>query len=310
MSLDNLAVAWISLIPAFFLVRSVVESSSRTIRLIRRLRTAAAAATFFGLTLLYGMRDFGDLLTASAWRGVWGGAASAGFLIVINLLLIVRGTPVRNRAWAWQLFWFGPRISRSAVPSGGTQPRRSVGPGGCILGLIALLAFLKILLNRGFSSLERTSVYQTPLDSPERSDALLYVLVLFIPSLILIMLIFNMAVFNQLQADAAHPLLPALAAPWFVVGSILVDKVSPYGGTGYAATPTGMSDLLAVLGLTASVALSMLEYLILRELLGVDLNAGPPPFYLSGRKFSWAPHPGHHLSNNVLTRLVVRIDHP
>ncbi|WP_322770016.1 hypothetical protein [Frankia sp. Cr1] len=145
------------------------------------------------------------------------------------------------------------------------------------------------------------------------NQAILLLLSFLIPVLFFMLITINVAIINLLQADAGHPLLPSLAAPWFAISAIIVDKVTEKG-TNFDLAPTRIDDAFQLGGLIGTIVCSLLEFTILRETLGVSLTSGLPPHQRVQRswrrsKYQWLPFPGYP-ADTPLARRITRFDQP
>jgi hypothetical protein len=157
-----------------------------------------------------------------------------------------------------------------------------------------------------------SEAYYTAKDILKSAHALTdgWQLVLLTPMVVLAACVLNAAIAGQAQANAAHPLLPSLAAPAFVVAAFISDALSRSDDVSLTRTPDTVADELTVIGIAATFVLSALEYRIFHLILGVGFTTGPPHLYPQGTRHTWSSLPGHHVRDTALTRLVLRIDHP
>jgi hypothetical protein len=82
---------------------------------------------------------------------------------------------------------------------------------------------------------------------------------------------------SMFNAGAAHPLLPALAGPWFALAAVLIDDlVHIYPVDNHVInTPDNLERLLSYAAMVGLFALSGFEYWYITRRRGVTLRSGP-----------------------------------
>ncbi len=286
---------WICAFAGIVLTRQVIEPS-RSIQWIRLIRNLATLVVLVALVARYGF-DTDDLIGVAGRKAIYGGLLAGAGLLLIGFLLVAL-TPENQRFHARSAFLRGPSGSLFR------------GPATCCLGLFFL--FLITWADTAYLAFQEEQAAAAGIPLTEY-QAIFSVLSFLIPLLSFVLITINVAIINLLQADAGHPLLPSLAAPWFAISAIIVDKVTEKG-TNFDLAPARVDDAIQLGGLIGTIACSLLEITILRETLGVSLTSGLPPHRRLQRsrgrsKYQWLPFPGYP-ADTPLARRVARFDQP
>jgi hypothetical protein len=108
--------------------------------------------------------------------------------------------------------------------------------------------------------------------------AALLALIFVVPYAFLTVIGPALAMSSMFNAGAAHPLLPALAGPWFALAAVLIDDlvhISHSVDNHVINTPADLEHLLSYGAMVGLIALSAFEYWYVTRRYGVTLRSGP-----------------------------------
>jgi hypothetical protein len=220
---------------------------------IRTVRLTVTVGAILFLSISYGIdTDIGRGYQVGVVKYVIGLMATAPVLVILGLLLVFLSPPEQR----------GQTLRRFLTGTRGAGP---------ITVLLATGASFALAYYVG-------AARPWDLDSSRFEIlAVLLALIFVVPYAFLTVIGPALAVASMFNAGAAHPLLPALAGPWFALAAVLIDDlVHIYPVDNHLInTPDNLERLLSYAAMVGLFALSAFEYWYLTRRHGVTLRSGP-----------------------------------
>jgi hypothetical protein len=254
------------LAPAAIVAARTWAETSRTVSRVARARAGLIGLILGYLTVRHALAaDWNGTLRAIARQFVTATLLTGPGLIIAGLLLALLAAPHQRRSV--RLLLAGPL---------------GVGPLTSLIGTALICLYCLFVAGR-IDSTRDAIIASTEGLIGQAAGGFVGAVLMLVPAVAIFTGATTAAVANLFNAGAAHPLLPALVGPWFVAALGL--------------TAGGAAPLALVVGGPAALALSAVEFLLVRRELRVGLRDAPPPFrveygkgwLIKGPRGIWVP---------------------
>lgn len=265
----------------WFVPKGQVNAPRVIIDVIGWVRLAISIGTLIYLAAVYGLNnvDENGILPVLPQKFAVAAIVTAPGLILTGLALVLLA-PRGRRGYALRMFTAGPKF---------------IGPITCIVGTI-IIGIGCLLAGDFFNATDRAvHLNQDTWILFKVLSSFLLVVLGDLPAFVVGVSLAALVVFNLFYAGDAHPLLPALVGPWFVIGAVGADLLSQAVGqqADLVVVPSPVNIAIKAISVATAVALSAWEFRIVKNDLGVTLRTGPPDLvWGDSGKADWVPLAG------------------